>query len=88
MEIVLLWLDELDDLLFTTVSVFQSLRLRVLQIGLLAALAVALCELSVTSPAWAPPLAAVAASSVGVWLVGTLLARLRRFGATALRQPA
>ena len=46
MEVVLLWLDDLDDALFSAALAWERLRRVVLQIGLAAAFALAGSELS------------------------------------------
>jgi len=76
MEVVLLWLDDLDDILFSVALVWERLRRIVLQIGLAASLALAGAELSAIAVQWAPAFSAVAAASVGAWLLG---AGLRAF---------
>ena len=63
MDVVLLWLDDLDDLVICGAHLWDRLRRHLLQIGLVAALLLALCELSVTALAWSTALAGVAASS-------------------------
>jgi CHASE2 domain-containing sensor protein len=73
MEIVLLWLDDLDDLLFTAALVWESLRRALLQIGLGAACALGVCELSTVAVHWVPVFNAVAVGSVAAWLSGGLL---------------
>jgi hypothetical protein len=78
MEVVLLWLDDLDDLVFVLVSVWARLRRFCLQVGLSAACLLAACELSVTADVWAPAFAGVAGSSVVVWTAGALLFLLAR----------
>ena len=78
MEIVLLWLDDLDDLVFCGALAWEPLRRLCLQIGLTASLTLAACELSASAGAWAPQLAAVAASSVSIWLVGALCILVQR----------
>ena len=70
MEIVLLWLDDLDDLVFSAAHVWEALRRLVLGVGLSAACLLATCELSVTAVHWVPVLNVVAAGSVGAWLLG------------------
>lgn len=80
MEVVLLWLDELEDCLFMAPLVWSRLRPSCLRIGLGAALMIPFSEV------W-PPIAvsdtaccAVAAASVGVWLLGSCAsAWARRF---------
>jgi hypothetical protein len=73
MEVVLLWLDDLDDLVFVLVSLWARLRRFCLQVGLSAAFLLAASELSVTADVWSPALAGVAGSSVAVWAAGALL---------------
>ena len=54
MEVVLLWLDDLDDALFSAALVWERLRRVVLQIGLAAALALAGSELAaIATHQWA-----------------------------------
>jgi hypothetical protein len=72
-EVVLLWLDDLDDLVFTLASRWEQLRQAVLRIGFVAALAVAACELSLFATALTPALSVVAGASVGAWFLGTVL---------------
>jgi hypothetical protein len=86
MEIVILWLDDLDDLVIRGAHLWEGLRRRLLQIGLAAALLLVLCELSVTALAWSLALAGVAASSVSAWLFGAFCILLQRFDTS--RQPA
>lgn len=73
MEIVLLWLDDLDDLVFSAAHVWEALRRFVLGLGLAAAMLLAVCEISLTAVHWVPALNAVAAGSVGAWLCGGAL---------------
>ena len=70
MEVVLLWLDDLDDLLFSAALVWERLRTAVLRVGLVASGGVAAAELSAFATQWAPALAVVAAVSVSAWLLG------------------
>jgi len=76
MEIVLLWLDELDDLLFAALAVAERLRRACLRVGLGAALALALSELAVLEPGWDAAFAGTAAASVGLWFTVLIGARL------------
>jgi hypothetical protein len=73
MEVMLLWLDDLDDVLFTTALVWDRLRRLVLQIGLAASFALAGSELSAVAVHWAPAFSGIAAASVGTWLLGGAL---------------
>jgi hypothetical protein len=70
MEVVLLWLDDLDDILFSAALLWERLRRGVLQIGLAAAFALAGSELSATATHWWPAFSGVAAASVGAWVLG------------------
>jgi hypothetical protein len=72
-EVVLLWLDDLDDLVFSTALKWEQLRRGVLGVGLVAALAVAVCELSLMATELTPALSAVAAASVAAWFLGAAL---------------
>ena len=73
MEVVLLWLDDLDDLVFVLAAVWTRLRRSCLQVGLSAAFLLAACELSMTAAVWSPALAGIAGSSVALWSAGALL---------------
>lgn len=72
MEVVLLWLDDLDDAVFTLALKWEQLRRAVLRVGLFAALAVATCELSLFATEWTPALSLVAAASVAAWFFGAV----------------
>ena len=78
MEVVLLWLDDLDDLVFAGALAWERLRTFCLQIGLTASLILAACESSASLVAWAAPLAGVAASSVAVWVLGAVCVVVHR----------
>jgi len=78
MEVVLLWLDDLDDVVFVLVSLWARLRRFCLQVGLYAALLLAACELSRMADEWSPALAGIAGSSVAVWMTGALLMLVAR----------
>jgi hypothetical protein len=72
-EVVLLWLDDLDDLVFTLALKWEQLRRSVLGVGFVAALAVATCELSLIATDLTPALSVVAAASVAAWFAGAAL---------------
>ena len=72
MEVVLLWLDDLDDALFCVALAWERLRRVVLQVGLASALVFAVTESAAMATAWTPAFSYVAAASVVAWLVGTL----------------
>jgi CHASE2 domain-containing sensor protein len=73
MEVVLLWLDDLDDALFSMALVWERLRRAVLAIGLASAFALAASELSAIATHWAPAFSYIAASSVAAWFAGAVL---------------
>jgi hypothetical protein len=72
-EVVLLWLDDLDDLVFTLALKWEQLRRAVLRVGFAAALAVAACESALVATELTPVLSVVAAASVAAWFVGAAL---------------
>ena len=72
MEVVLLWLDDLDDLVFTAALAWERVRRFLLQIGLAAAFGLATCELSATATEWVPALTGGAAASVAAWFGGAV----------------
>jgi CHASE2 domain-containing sensor protein len=81
MEVVLLWLDDLDDLVYSAALAWERLRRLCLRLGLLSACALAGCELSLAAIQWTPTLAIVAATSVAVWLLSALLVLAQRIDA-------
>jgi hypothetical protein len=78
MEIILLWLDELDDVVFVITAFWERTRAICLQIGLFASVGLAGCELTVEAARWSPALATVACSSVVVWATSAMLAAVIR----------
>jgi len=70
MEIVLLWLDDLDDLLFSLALMWERLRRLLLQVGLAAAFGLAAAETAAVATRWSPLLSLVAAAAVTAWLAG------------------
>jgi hypothetical protein len=73
MEVVLLWLDDLDDALFCVALAWERLRRIVLSLGLSSALALAGAELSAVATQWSPAFSYVAAASVAAWFGGVAL---------------
>ncbi|MFO7286465.1 MAG: hypothetical protein LOD94_14785 [Gammaproteobacteria bacterium] len=63
MEIVLQWLDELDDAVFAIALAAERLRRGCIRIGALSAVALAGCSASAALE-WVPLLGAIAAGSV------------------------
>ena len=78
MEIFLLWLDELDDVVFVLASLSYRLRQRCLQIGLASALTLVAPEIVVVAPRLASALAGVAGASVALWCLVALAFVARR----------
>jgi hypothetical protein len=72
MEVVLLWLDDLDDALFSIALAWERLRRTVLQVGLASAVVFAATEVLAIASQWTLAFSYVAAASVLAWLVGTL----------------
>jgi hypothetical protein len=72
-EVVLLWLDDIDDLVFALALKWEQLRRSVLRVGFVAALAVAACESSLIAIELTPALSVVAAASVTAWFLGAVL---------------
>jgi hypothetical protein len=70
MEVVLLWLDELDDLVFTGIVWLERIRRVCLQLGLLAALALPVFGAFDLPMLAATSCAAFALASVCVWVLG------------------
>ena len=84
MEDFLLWLDELDDVVFVLASLSFRLRQRCLQIGLTSALTLVGVELVVEAPRWASALASIAGASVALWLLVAFAFVARRFDPRAV----
>jgi hypothetical protein len=90
MEVVLLWLDDLDDLVFTLALDAERLRCLCLKIGLLSAFGLAACELAAGvelaagATRWSVPLARLTIACVGVWLFSAAIAVARRFEPSAV----
>lgn len=70
MEVVLLWLDDLDDLLFSLALAWERLRRTVLQVGLGAAFTLGASEHLPALAKLTPILVCLAATSVAAWFVG------------------
>jgi hypothetical protein len=70
MEVVLLWLDDLDDLVFSAALAFERSRGALLKVGLAASYGIVGAELSIGAARWAPTLAVVAAMCVAAWFIG------------------
>jgi len=71
-EVCLLWLDELDDVVFVLASLSHRLRRMYLLVGLLAALTLVGVELEHEAPRLASALAGIAGASVILWSIVAL----------------
>ena len=80
----MLWLDDLDDVVFVLASVSYRLRQRCLQIGLMSALTLVAVDLVVEAPRWASALASVAGASVVLWSLVALAFVAQRLDARAV----
>jgi hypothetical protein len=78
MEVVLLWLDDLDDACFSVALAWERICRAVLQLGLASAVLFAAMELLAVASQWTLGLWYVAAASVVAWTVGTLSRALYR----------
>lgn len=70
MEVVLLWLDDLDDAVFTLALAWERVRQVCLQLGLVGALLLAATELLAVAAPWSQVFSTMAAASVVAWGLG------------------
>jgi hypothetical protein len=73
MEVVLLWLDDLDDLLFSVALLWERLRRAILQVGLAAAFSLAASERLGVLEDLAALFVYLSAASVAAWSLGAAL---------------
>jgi len=73
MEVVLLWLDDLEDVVFAATFLSERICRICLQYGFLAAVMLQVSLWWSASPSGSLALAAIALSGVGGWLVGRLV---------------
>ena len=78
MEVVLQWLDDLDDLVFGLALLWEPLRRRVLLIGLAAALLLGAAPIGPILRLSDAALAVTALGSVLLWLIALLLGAATR----------
>ncbi len=76
MEVVLQWLDELEDLVFSVILTWERLRVRCLETGFAAALILLAVEMAEVRTPWAATLAGAALGSVAFWFTGLIAAWL------------
>ena len=75
MEIILQWLDDLEDIVFSLALTWERQRLRLLQAGLAASIVVLAIEIADVQTSLAPTLALAALGSVGIWFTGSMFAQ-------------
>jgi len=85
MEIILLWLDDLDDLVFAVVDAVERLRRPSLEIGFSAACGLAVVTLVDVLVSWVPALFWTALASVLFWVVALIARELSRIMADPQR---
>jgi hypothetical protein len=78
MEIFAQWLDNVDDLVFALALIWEEVRLRCLECGLVAALLLVNVVLTQLPIPLAMTLSGVCAASVMVWLLGAGIYYSRR----------
>jgi hypothetical protein len=69
-EIIMQWLDDLDDLVVAIVHMVERLRWPCLQIGFSAACGLVVVSLAQASLAWVSVLTWVALASLALWAAG------------------
>ena len=87
MEIILLWLDDLDDLAFSVVYATERLRGPCLEIGFVAACGLAVVSTVDVLVSWGPVLFWTALASVLFWSVALLARELSRIVADPRHLP-
>jgi len=73
-EVVLQWLDEFEDLVFSVILTWERLRVRCLEIGFAAALILLAVEMAEVRTPWAAALAGAALGSVAFWFAALIAA--------------
>ena len=71
MEVILLWLDDLDDLACALAQVAERSRWPSLKIAFGAALFLAFARVAALPEAWGPLLSSVSLGGLGLWAVGS-----------------
>jgi len=88
MEIILQWLDDLDDGVFAVVPAVERLRWPCLQISLAAACGLAFVSFAEVLAGLAPALVWVALASLLLWAFGIAIRELPRVAGAAVQQAA
>jgi hypothetical protein len=87
MEIILLWIDDLDDLVFSVVYAVERLRWRCLEIGFAAASGLAVVSFADILVSWVPALFWTALVSVMFWVAALVARELSRVVADTPQLP-
>jgi hypothetical protein len=74
-EIILQWLDDLEDVVFSLALTWERHRFRLLQSGLAASIVVLAIEMADVQTSLAPAFASAALGSVGIWFTGSMFAQ-------------
>lgn len=88
MEIILLWLDDLDDLVFAVVHAVERLRWPCLEIGFASACGLVVVSYSEILVSWTPALFWTALASVMFWVAALAARELSRIVADPARLSA
>ncbi len=88
MEIILLWLDDLDDLVFAILYAVERLRWPCLEVGLASASGLVVVNFADILVSWAPALFWTAFASVTLWVVALIARELSRSVVDRQRSPA
>lgn len=88
MEIILQWLDDLDDLAFAVVYAVERLRRPCLEIGVAAACGLVVVSVADSLVNWGPALFWTALASVMLWVAALIARELSRIVADSQRSPA
>jgi len=74
-EIILQWLDDLEDVVFSLALTWERHRFRLLQAGLAASIVVLAIEMADVRTSLAPAFVSAALGSVGIWFAGSMFAQ-------------
>jgi len=87
MEILLQWLDDLDDLVFAAVYAVERLRWPCLKVGFTAACGLVVVRFADILVSWVPALVWTALASVTLWLAAVIVREFPGLAAGSQRPP-